>query len=706
MKNLLLIAGCWLGLAAFAPAQFSPELDARVLEYLGQKDVAPITARPGARLQKDFDEAWLRWAERAIVEPFAKLAAVQWPAREKEAAAFVREALRFWKTGNHPALPPEALVQKGRALSREKVDDPLVLMLTAWIEASLAQRWPAPLGEFDRAARHGRLKAHPPSTRALIIGALHRFQTENRANLKLVKERVEAARLTLADDQTYQPDEEEILISNVEFLFEWDIFKEAEPEVEALCALPQSSPWVRTCLDGFLEEARGWRHDQKAHLPTARELLVKAWEMHPDRPQCAAHLIKLAREKFVQGEESTRLWFDRAVAAQFDYMPAYTWMMYASRPRWSGSAGNMAAFGLACAQTGRYDTAIPAQMFEVMKQVVSELDDWRPLYRSSIFSSALREVTQHMVREPRQPWLLPALKAQAAIYAWAAGDYARADGLLRETPSPFPPMARRLTSIFDMSERQIRSEAAIYAAGRGQAWEACEKAYQVMRLDDAEKGLRDLAATFGTEVPEAITSRLAAIASEKQLGAGNWVPMAAPVGLSQWTNNKGSWEGTPEGDLLLHGDGESAFIYFDPRIGTNLEIRGEYEVSSGKTDDLFLGVALGHGHTGSAEHWMTCMQFPDAGDKLRVTLLDHFTKSDVPYTSFEHREPRCTFHITCKDGRLTYRINDREILKDIDVSRSSEFDMVEDGRVGFCSYFFEKGVTTRIRKAEVRRLEP
>ena len=64
-----------------------------------------------------------------------------------------------------------------------------------------------------------------------------------------------------------------------------------------------------------------------------------------------------------------RLWFDRAVAVEMDYMPAYTAMFNALRPMWGGSYGAMYKFGLECAETKRFDTDVPVVLISVLNSI-------------------------------------------------------------------------------------------------------------------------------------------------------------------------------------------------------------------------------------------------------------------------------------------------------------------------------------------------
>ncbi|MDZ7616171.1 MAG: hypothetical protein U1E05_04155, partial [Patescibacteria group bacterium] len=78
----------------------------------------------------------------------------------------------------------------------------------------------------------------------------------------------------------------------------------------------------------------GW---QKLHenLKLAEERLEDAYRLMPDAPEAASRMISVA--KTYRTELSSRDWFDRAVAAQFDFLPAYNALLSSLLPRWGGS---------------------------------------------------------------------------------------------------------------------------------------------------------------------------------------------------------------------------------------------------------------------------------------------------------------------------------------------------------------------------------
>lgn len=93
-------------------------------------------------------------------------------------------------------------------------------------------------------------------------------------------------------------------------------------------------------------------------LQDATRALVAAHEMNPDLPEAPGLLVGVLGLAGADHAELRR-WFDRAVAAQFDYGMAYQKLLNYAQPRWGGSQRLLRSFGEECLETGRFDTSVP-----------------------------------------------------------------------------------------------------------------------------------------------------------------------------------------------------------------------------------------------------------------------------------------------------------------------------------------------------------
>ena len=147
-------------------------------------------------------------------------------------------------------------------------------------------------------------------------------------------------------------------------------------------------PWVTLMIEGLLEYKQGWdargggyantvtQEGWKGygeHMAKMNEVLEKAWRLHPEHPESS----KIMLTAHPGDADASRMWFDRCVEAEFDYIPAYRVYTFMLRPRWGGSLEEMQAFAEECLETRRYDTEVPHQYIECVTDIAEELrDDW------------------------------------------------------------------------------------------------------------------------------------------------------------------------------------------------------------------------------------------------------------------------------------------------------------------------------------------
>ncbi|MFH0879977.1 MAG: DUF4034 domain-containing protein, partial [Lentisphaerota bacterium] len=154
-------------------------------------------------------------------------------------------------------------------------------------------------------------------------------------------------------------------------------------------------PWISHVLEGIYHVSAAWTIRSGAlakevskkqwkgffrELDTAREHLIKAHELHPEFPEAAEHMIVISMAR--SDDLGEQYWFNQAVTAQFDYLPAYRSLLLALYPRWGGSWEEMQAFGLRCLQTERFDTLVPNVYVRSIAAIAQDMgDDWREIYR-------------------------------------------------------------------------------------------------------------------------------------------------------------------------------------------------------------------------------------------------------------------------------------------------------------------------------------
>ena len=182
--------------------------------------------------------------------------------------------------------------------------------------------------------------------------------------------------------------------------------------------------------------AEGWEGFKK-HLATAREHLTKAWELNPDYPEAPALMIRVAQAGHAGEGETEITWFNRSVAAQMDYKPAYYIYIDSLEPRWGGSYQAMIDFGRTCMKTRRFDTDVPMYYLVALRMVGGDLkhNQWRQPFRHPIFEAELEKLFEGMLNEPARAEDHDRIITQYAITKMWQGDYEKAKDLLGSVKS-------------------------------------------------------------------------------------------------------------------------------------------------------------------------------------------------------------------------------------------------------------------------------
>ena len=196
--------------------------------------------------------------------------------------------------------------------------------------------------------------------------------------------------------------------------------------------------WLFNLLLGAYHIDVGWHHRGDGYADTVTEqgawqfqdnlrraavYLHTAWQIDPRLPEPAAFSITTA----MAGDQPTAdawEWFDRAVAAQMDYLEAYESYRWSLRPRWGGSHEAMLAFGKECLATERFGTLVPHEYYVALQAINNEIRDdggesfamfrreeeWNELSRYYRATLALgdRGYTLHAEDETATQWMLAA----------------------------------------------------------------------------------------------------------------------------------------------------------------------------------------------------------------------------------------------------------------------------------------------------------
>jgi ankyrin repeat protein len=218
--------------------------------------------------------------------------------------------------------------------------------------------------------------------------------------------------------------------------------------------LSKPDAWLLNCCRGYSEvnaawEARGsgwadtvtpigWQGFYK-HLQLAEGYLTKAWKKRPERPEAPARMISVAMGATKKSRSQLDvLWFNRAVAAQVDYLYAYESLLWSRRPRWGGSYNQMLQIGEAALLSKLYDTSVPLIYFYTLADIASEMpfSNWRAPFRMPGVYSRLESVCRIMQSYPHTSDKIKQIKACQFWIRQFCGRYQLASQYLEKNKMP------------------------------------------------------------------------------------------------------------------------------------------------------------------------------------------------------------------------------------------------------------------------------
>jgi hypothetical protein len=186
-------------------------------------------------------------------------------------------------------------------------------------------------------------------------------------------------------------------------------YKERQKFLDELARLDHGHAWFKTMVaanqswlnaDKFRLRDRNEEEVATYHaaLAEAASLYRGAWQAAPQFPEPCVQLLFIARQGVIP--EDPREWFDRAVAAQLDYGPAYTHYRMVLRKPEEQAFARLFAFGQECAATGRYDTAVAFELTEALFAAEQVLGHEANVYREAGVYQALTKLLDGAAQAP------------------------------------------------------------------------------------------------------------------------------------------------------------------------------------------------------------------------------------------------------------------------------------------------------------------
>jgi hypothetical protein len=672
------------------------------------------------------------WFERNVIQAYRKVGHRN-PKWDGPAEAFLRESAPSFL-----GLAPEStqdLRARARVVLDAGCDDPAVLFFAARSAAANDKQSREASELFERALTGMHDTAYPRGLARFVASGLRDDYerrdegTGKRAALDPVELRWFKESLT---DGSYGPDEDVVFARHfVSGGGNWLMRRNLAAVTSAVEATPWIDPWVRLLLKGKRQideawNARGWKYASKVKdeewkgmresLTLAREALTASWKLRPDRPEAAAAMIGVAMADAEPGE-SPRLWFDRAVAARFDYLPAYDTLRNALRWRWSGDPEALLAFARECSATRRFDTEVPLEAFRYVEQIEwdrfgearypGDIDD--PEAEAAVAAAAVlppspykSEDVYEMVSTVLMRYRRTPGKARWQRYAsfqaevdYKAERYEASRKVLDELSGVLEPEAREEVG-------GTLPEARIYALASPQGTDVkqAEDLYKTGKVAEALALLGTARASASAQALPYFDQRLAAGRIEADLAMGAPATLFPTRTLAGWTPVNGTWKVESDGGLVATSDARGHLISGDARVGWNVEIAADIEIASTSNGQFQAGIALGRKISIDERDWLS-FRVKNTAHEGKVVYFSqnlYVPPHIIPYPV------GLKSHVVVQsfDGHLWAYVDGKAVVTDY----IPEWKMTRTGdvHVGFGAYVNDNTSVVRYRSIRVRRL--
>jgi len=563
---------------------------------LGMKSHAgkPIPCGPEAMTQAKVNEYILGFYRRNLVEAYRQSGKHN-PAWDQTAYAFLEQMARL-ETGYKDQAKPEVTDAQMRKLLAAGCDDPIVLGRIGDLEIGDGKNEQAQPHIAAAIAGLERIKA-PALVRALAYHNMAQLTGEvgkqlERADFKWRPRAIEAY-VEAADRSNFGPCEQRAVWGRLCQVMEDDFRRSQAQIVMTLKSKPNTDPWILNMAWGkhrfdwavlaaggedYILMATGEkRKTYLEFLGKARTYLEKAYELHPEYPQAASFMIEVSKGAPKAGE-TERQWFDRAVAAQLDWMPAYHGMVGALNRWWGGSRKAQLAFAKECLDTKRFDTLVP-QMYERTVYGFSGRDDESTIWNDPEVWTNLQTFYEGAVAEATRsdPDEVKPLRTRYVISAWRTGhtDVARAQldatGGAVDRPSFDETWGERA----DLVVGQIH-------ALTGPNKDAVQLAEQLFRVEKNAEASAAFKPLLGVEKDTHalfyVRDRLQTLQWEQRFRADEWVNLDPTPDLVGWNPWQGNIKALPDGKGFISRPGEqSALMVCNMRPGEYFEVHCDVE---------------------------------------------------------------------------------------------------------------------------------
>lgn len=392
----------------------------------------------------------------------------------------------------------------------------------------------------------------------------------------------------------------------------------------------------------------------------ARMQVADAYHLRPDLPEAATLMMRISRS-LVMSQQITRAWFELAVQARFDYIPAYSQMLIQLRPRWRGSEEQMYAFGLECMQTERYDTHVPWELVDALEEIC--YDDWSnpagygsPAFwrDKGVYDNLRRVLEGYMAR-----WesMRDNYRTRLAAFAYLCGRNDEVARLLDELGDnvQLKPLAWENVTL-----EQLQLAVALERSPMAPQFVEARRLADIGELDQAlEVCSRLLQMQVNPPVlRRAIATQAQALRWAQAFETGRPVELKAIASLVGWERQTGDWSALPDGSFAASGTQAEARLYCTGRFGGDWELAGTVRIDTADRPAPTVGIVLARNRNNL--QWPVLLIKPRK-EQVELATMKYYAKAQ--YTApVKLRAANITFRVRREGDRVSAWIDGQKVF--------------------------------------------
>ncbi|MBK8091858.1 MAG: hypothetical protein IPK32_07715 [Verrucomicrobiaceae bacterium] len=476
-----------------------------------------------------------------------------------------------------------------------------------------------------------------------------------------------------------------------------------------------AKPWLKKWIAGQHSLRRAWdeRGDSYAdgvsssgmavfahESEKARKLFQEAWELKPETPEPAVSMIEAALSQGeAQAVKSMFTWLEEAQKVEVDTPEAARHLLWGLRPRWHGSLEKMRSFGLACAETQRYDSGLPWVLLQAHRDFSSEWDVPAEYFKElspSHYSSAKAVFDGAEAEVKRAPWRAVD-RTHAAVFAFKCRHYDEAAEWLKKLDQK--PNRYALEQWEGVDEALLVGKTNAYVdGGVGAQLQRAETAEKSFNAADAVKNYEIALSEGGEKLKGAgrdyVEHRLALSKIESAARSGEAASLVpAEPKFRGWSREGGGWE-LDVGAWLHRGRDAWRTTVCEARIGPQFTLEGEVEVTDpGEATQCWF--SYGYPDTG---RWVA-IRFVYTEKEVRAMLSNRLGPAlEQPKITVE---PRFTFKLTSSTSGMSLWVNDKPVFENAPTPPG--YVKEQWSHVGIGAGTHSEKTRVRIHKLSVRR---